>query len=114
VSRRAYTVASLAAEWDCSEGSIRKLIASEQLGHFRIGNLIRIPAEEVSRFECQNTPFSDSEAATPSSIETTTDDATASDFVPRTVLGLRRKRDGDGPRGPTVHHGPWAASSGRI
>jgi excisionase family DNA binding protein len=106
--RRAFTVASLAAEWDCSEGTIRKLIVAGQLGCFRLGTLIRIPAEEVARFECQNIPSNDSEAASQSSIETKAETATASDYAPATVLGLKRKLGGDGRQGATVHHGPWA------
>jgi excisionase family DNA binding protein len=107
MSARAYTVARLAAEWQCSEGVIRKAIADGRLGHFRLGTLIRIPAEEVERFECQNTRSSVSAAATQSSIETMRESATGSDFRRPTVLGLKRKRDGDGPLGATVHHGPW-------
>lgn len=42
---RAHTVASLAAEWQCSEGVIRKAIATGELGCFRLGTLIRFPAE---------------------------------------------------------------------
>lgn len=106
--RRAFTVASLAASWSCSEGVIRKLIRDGQLGCFRLGTLIRIRAEEVARFECQNTPSNDSEAALPSSIETKPERDTASDYRPATVLGLKRKLGGDGRQGATVHHGPWA------
>lgn len=105
---RAYTVASLAREWECSEGVIRKAIADKRLGCFRIGTLIRIPADEVARFECQNIPSSASEAVTQSSIETKRDDDTESAFAPRIALGLKRKHAADGPQGATVHRGPWA------
>ena len=64
---RAYTVASLAAKWDCSEGVIRKTIANGELCCFRLGSLIRISVEEVKRFECQNTPFNDYAEDMPSS-----------------------------------------------
>lgn len=64
---RAYTVASLANEWNCSEGVIRKAIANGELRCFRLGSLIRIPVEEVSRLECQNTPFNDCAEDLPSS-----------------------------------------------
>lgn len=59
MSARAFTVATLATEWECSEGVIRKLVATGELGCFRLGALIRIPAEEVRRFECQNIQSSD-------------------------------------------------------
>lgn len=107
---RAYTVASLAEAWECSEGVIRKLISDGRLGCFRIGTLIRIPAEEVRRFECQNIPSSASEAAMPSSIETPEGNDIESDFRPRIVLGLKRRLGADGPQGATVHHGPWGPS----
>jgi excisionase family DNA binding protein len=107
VSARAFTVASLAAEWECSPGVIRKLIGEGRLGHFRIGALIRIPAEEVRRFECQNIASNDSEAVSPSSIETPSADDIESDYRPRTVLGQKRRLGGDGPQGATVHRGPW-------
>lgn len=68
--RRAFTVASLAREWECSEGVIRKLIGKGQLRAFRIGVLLRIPADEVERFECQNIPSNDSAADLPAFIET--------------------------------------------
>lgn len=110
MTARAYTVASLAEAWGCSEGVIRKLIANGKLGCFRIYTLIRIPSEEVARFECQNTPSSDSEADTPSSIETQEDSGTAKDFMPRTVLGRKRRLAADGPQGATVHRGPWGQS----
>ena len=67
---RAYTVATLAEEWGCSEGVIRKAIADGELGCFRLGTLIRIPTEEVRRFECQNLPSSGSEEDMQSSGET--------------------------------------------
>jgi hypothetical protein len=105
---RAYTVATLAAEWDCSEGVIRKLVAAGDLRCFRLGTLIRIAAEEARRFECQNTPSSGLEADSQSSIGTPLESATGSDFRRPTVLGRRRKLGGDGPQGATVHHGPWA------
>lgn len=108
---KAYTVSTLAAEWECSEGLIRKLIKSGELRCFRPGGvLIRISAEEVRRFECQNIPSSDSEAASPSSIETLTESGTESGFEPPIVLGLRRKQGEDGPRGATVLAGRWARS----
>jgi excisionase family DNA binding protein len=104
---RTFTVASLAAEWECSQGAIRKLIAKGRLRHFRIGPLIRIPAEEVRRFECQNIPFSDFGTALQSSIETPPADDTASDYRPRIVLGQKRRLGGDGPQGATVLRGRW-------
>ena len=94
----AYTVASLAQEWDCSEGVIRKEIAAGRLGHFRIGTLIRIPVEEARRYECQNTASNDLETGSLSSIVTQPESGTVSVFRPRTALGLKRKLGADGPQ----------------
>jgi excisionase family DNA binding protein len=44
---RAFSVKTLAARWSCSEGLVRKLIATGELKSFKYGNLIRIPAEAV-------------------------------------------------------------------
>ena len=48
-----FTVRSLAERWECSEGTVRNLLSNQVLRHFRVGQLIRIPAEEVARLECQ-------------------------------------------------------------
>lgn len=103
----AYTVASLAQEWQCSEGVVRKLIANGELGCFRLGVLIRIPAEEVARF--QNTLSSGSGEAMPASGETRMGDGGASGFTPRTALAPRQRPVGAG-RSATVSRGPWAGS----
>lgn len=108
-AERAFTVATLAERWDCSEGVIRKLIKDGELGCFRPGTLIRIPAEEVRRFESQNTPSSASEAATPVCGETTTASATAFGYTRPTGLERRRKLGAAG-QGGTVQRGPWAGS----
>jgi excisionase family DNA binding protein len=107
---RAFTVASLAEAWECSEGVIRKLIVSGQLRCFRVGTLIRIAAEEVRRFECQNTPSNDSAPDMQSSTETPPESDTGSGFVPPTALGLKRRLGAGGAPDGTVHHGPWGRS----
>jgi excisionase family DNA binding protein len=88
---RAYTVASLAEEWECSEGVIRKAIANGELGCFRLGTLIRIPVEEVRRFECQNIASSDCEADMPSSGETRMESATDGSSKPKIAIPRKRK-----------------------
>jgi excisionase family DNA binding protein len=109
VSARAYTVASLAREWECSESVIRKLVATEQLRCFRVGTLIRIPVAEVERYECQATACNDSEAVTPSSTATNPATATDTGYSPPTGLALRRRLGKAGPSGE-VRRGPWAGS----
>lgn len=94
----AYTVASLAQEWRCSEGVIRKAVADGRLGCFRLGTLIRIPEEEVRRFECQTIPSNDSPEDMPSLSRL----AERSDAVfgsrPRIALAQRLKHGQHGPR----------------
>tara|TARA_R100001530_G_scaffold50823_1_gene37754 strand:+ start:89 stop:445 length:357 start_codon:yes stop_codon:yes gene_type:complete len=65
---RPFTVPALAERWDCSEGLVRKMIERGELSSFRLGVLIRIPASEVAKIECQSlTASNDSGADTLSS-----------------------------------------------
>jgi excisionase family DNA binding protein len=50
------SVASLAERWSCSEGTIRNMIRTGQLGCFRVGALVRIPLVEVQRLESELSP----------------------------------------------------------
>ena len=68
----AYSVPKLAARWQCSESLIRKLVKNRKLHSIPLGALIRIPAAEVERFEC-NTQSSASEAGLPLSGESQDD-----------------------------------------
>ena len=105
---RAFTVASLAREWECSPGVVRKLVASGALRCFRIGTLIRIPAEEVQRFECQNIASNDSAAASQSSGETSEDSDTGR-LLPRPIGSERKRKQGSAGGLGTLLPGPWAA-----
>jgi excisionase family DNA binding protein len=50
-----YTPAQIAERWQCSERHVRNMIASDELPSFRLGGkLLRIRAEDVEAFECQN------------------------------------------------------------
>lgn len=81
---RPYSIAQLAERWGCSDSMIRKLINQGQLGCFRIGALIRIPASEVVRFE-EATTYAEAPAPEP---ETAPAPATA----PRMIERARRRR----------------------
>jgi excisionase family DNA binding protein len=50
-TRRPLSVAQLAERWGCSQGLVRKLIREGRLQCFRPGQLIRIKAAEVERYE---------------------------------------------------------------
>ncbi len=92
IPKRAYTVSTLAREWECSEGVIRKLVHTGELGCFRLGVLIRIPAEEVRRFECQSLPSSDLEGDMPSFTGTNMGSAGAGNSTPAISLPRKPKR----------------------
>jgi excisionase family DNA binding protein len=50
--RRPFSPKTLAAHWYCSERHVRNLISRGDLRAFRLGDkLLRIPWEEVDRFE---------------------------------------------------------------
>lgn len=50
-----YTPATLAKKWACSERHVRNMIDRGELPAFRLGGkLLRIRAEDVEAFECQN------------------------------------------------------------
>jgi excisionase family DNA binding protein len=53
---------TLATRWSCSSETVRQMCRRGDLSFFRLGKLIRIPANEVDRVECQNTASSDTEA----------------------------------------------------
>lgn len=47
-----YSAKTLAERWDCSEGQIRAMVRAGKLAAFTLGGkLIRIPAEEVEKWE---------------------------------------------------------------
>ena len=66
-----YSPETLAERWGCSAQKIRNMIHAGELAGFRLGKLIRIPASEVERYECQNTGLSDtaSVSASPTPIQ---------------------------------------------
>lgn len=103
---RPFTVPALAERWECSEGLIRKMIASGELFSFRIGVLIRIPLSEVERVECQSrTASNDSGEDMPSS-GTTAELGDAAGSTPR-IGRARKPRPGSSGSTGIVHHGPW-------
>ena len=51
---RPYSPETLADRWGCSSEKIRQMCRQGELAAFRLGKLIRIPANEVERVECQN------------------------------------------------------------
>lgn len=56
---RPFSPETLADRWGCSPEKVRRMYHAGELVGFRLGKLIRIPAAEVERFECQNIASSD-------------------------------------------------------
>ena len=55
---RSYSIAELAAEWSCSEKTIRRMIEADELDTFNIGTgsqraTLRITSESVARCESE-------------------------------------------------------------
>jgi excisionase family DNA binding protein len=61
VSNRPFSPETLASHWGCSAEKIRIMCKRGELASFRLGKLIRIPAAEVERYECQNTDLESTE-----------------------------------------------------
>ena len=60
----AFSPKTLGTRWGCSAETVRQMCKRGELNSFRPGpKLIRIPAQEVERFECQNTGSSSIEAS---------------------------------------------------
>jgi hypothetical protein len=53
-----YSPQTLAARWGCSSEKVRLMCKDRALASFSLGKLIRIPAAEVERFECQSLTLS--------------------------------------------------------
>ena len=56
---RPFSPQTLADRWGCSAEKIRCMCKNGELASFTLGKLIRIPAHEVERYECQTTPSPD-------------------------------------------------------
>jgi excisionase family DNA binding protein len=52
-NRRPFSPETLADRWGCSAEKVRLMYRAGELAGFRLGKLIRIPAAEVERYECQ-------------------------------------------------------------
>ena len=52
MSGRPFSPETLAERWACSSEKIRQMCHRGEISYFRLGKLIRIPANEVERIEC--------------------------------------------------------------
>jgi excisionase family DNA binding protein len=55
---RPFSPETLADRWACSAEKVRRMYHDGEIAGFRLGKLIRIPAAEVDRIECQMTTAS--------------------------------------------------------
>lgn len=93
---RPFSPETLADRWACSSEKVRLMCRDGELASFRLGKLIRIPAAEVERYECQSlTPSPSTEESSPSPFETGTSFA---------ELRLARQIGG-GPKLSAVNYG---------
>jgi excisionase family DNA binding protein len=109
--RPCYTVQQLAERWHCHRSHVYRMIDRGEILPFRIGGLVRIPASEVERIECPNSPrsaCSDSVADGPLSGKMPPASAGVTASTRPIGLGQRPKPGGDG-RPATVLPGRWAA-----
>lgn len=63
---RPFSPETLAERWGCSSEKIRLMFHTGELAGFRLGKLIRIPAAEVERYECESTASPNIEENSPS------------------------------------------------
>jgi excisionase family DNA binding protein len=91
--QRPFSPETLADRWGCSSEKVRQMCRNGELSYFRLGRLIRIPANEVERVECLNGGSSSTEASGASPME-----------LPVDELRLARMI-GDGPRLSLVKSG---------
>lgn len=90
---RPYSPGTLGDRWGCSAEKVRQMCRSGELASFRLGKLIRIPATEVERVECQTIALCGTEDSGASPLE-----------VPAVELRLARLI-GDGPKLSLVNSG---------
>jgi excisionase family DNA binding protein len=101
MTAKPYSPETLADRWGCSAEKVRLMTRTGELASFRLGKLIRIPAAEVERYECQNTPSPDTEADGPSPSEKAM--SAAESRLVRQTGGLRRLSPVSGGNAATPH-----------
>jgi excisionase family DNA binding protein len=98
---RPYSPETLADRWSCSSETVRQMCRRGDLSYFRLGKLIRIPANEVERVECLNGGSSSTEDSGASPTE-----------IPASELRLARMI-GDGPKLSLVKYGDGSTDQRR-
>lgn len=63
-----YSPETLAERWQCSAEKVRQMCRNGSLAYFRLGKLMRVPAEEVARIECTGLSGIEGNGASPTDI----------------------------------------------
>lgn len=63
MNQKPFSPQTLADRWGCSPDKIRIMYRAGELAGFTLGKLIRIPAQEVERYECLSGDSQDTEAS---------------------------------------------------
>ena len=77
---RPFSPETLAERWGCSSEKVRRMYHDGELAGFRLGKLIRIPANEVERVECQKPTASEN-----------TEESSASSTLTRSEVALESR-----------------------
>lgn len=102
LAARPFSPETLAQRWGCSSEKIRQMYHLGELHGFRLGRLIRIPANEVERVECLNTDLSNIEAN--SALPTPSREEAA--FASRLERLTKEPQSSGRPQSGAQDHGP--------
>lgn len=58
-----YTPQQLAERWGCCSNTVRAIILEGRLPAFRVGRLLRVPAQAVAQYESDSLDCTDNDAA---------------------------------------------------
>lgn len=84
---RPFSPETLAERWGCSSEKVRRMYRDGELVGFRLGKLIRIPAAEVERIECQTHTGSESIGENTASSSPTPSEAAFASRLARLTAG---------------------------
>ncbi len=103
IAARPYSPETLAERWGCSSEKVRQMFHLGELQGFRLGKLIRIPANEVERIECQNTDWSNIEDSSASPTPIRSEVALESRLARMSGAGQRLSLVKSGAHSPSQH-----------
>jgi excisionase family DNA binding protein len=90
VTARPFSPETLATRWGCSAEKVRRMYHGGELVGFRLGKLIRIPAAEVERYECQSLTASEGTGESSASSTPTRSEVALESRLERLTAGRRK------------------------